>query len=78
MLERGAGVMKEDCVHHWLIPTANGPTSLGVCGKCKMEKAFYNSVMSPEHHITLEKEHSDSDSKSTQSKWMEYWPHGGL
>ncbi len=71
MLEGLACVMKEDCVHHWVIPIANGPTSLGVCEKCKSEKSFYNSVMSSEHHITLEKEKGDSG----KSKWMEYWAH---
>ena len=77
MLEGLACVMEEVCVHHWSIPIANGPTSLGVCGKCKSEKTFFNSILSPENHITLEKERPDSE-KPAQNKWMEFWPHGGL
>lgn len=33
----------ETCVHHWIIDTANGPASLGVCEKCGDEKEFKNS-----------------------------------
>ena len=34
----------EDCVHHWVIETADGPRSSGKCQKCDLEKVFYNSI----------------------------------
>jgi len=30
-------------VHHWMIETANGPTSLGRCQKCRAKKEFINT-----------------------------------
>lgn len=30
--------------HHWKIPEANGPTSVGVCLKCGDQREFRNSV----------------------------------
>ena len=34
------------CVHHWIIDSANGPTSEGRCKKCHVTKLFANSVWS--------------------------------
>ena len=31
------------CVHHWMIEEAQGPTSKGICKKCKVERVFENS-----------------------------------
>ena len=33
-----------DCTHHWIIDTAAGPTSRGVCERCGIEQAFANSL----------------------------------
>ena len=32
------------CAHHWLIETAAGPASKGVCRLCGEEREFSNSV----------------------------------
>ena len=32
------------CCHHWDIQPANGPTSEGVCRRCKEKRTFLNSV----------------------------------
>ena len=32
------------CAHHWLIETAAGPVSKGVCRLCGEEREFANSV----------------------------------
>ena len=34
----------ENCRHHWLIESAEGPTSLGVCQFCHEAREFKNSV----------------------------------
>ena len=33
------------CRHHWIIETANGPTSRGVCQNCQESKLFNNSIV---------------------------------
>ena len=33
---------KPVCIHHWLIETANRPTSRGICKYCGAEKEFSN------------------------------------
>ncbi|MFQ5875684.1 MAG: hypothetical protein ACE5JL_18050 [Dehalococcoidia bacterium] len=35
---------KGECRHYWIIETANGPTSEGVCKYCGAEKEFLNSL----------------------------------
>jgi len=30
-------------VHHWIIETANGPTSIGRCQKCRAKREFSNT-----------------------------------
>ena len=37
------------CPHHWLIPPADGPVSLGVCQFCRKTREFKNSIEMPEH-----------------------------
>ncbi len=32
------------CQHHWVIETANGPVSWGVCQVCHEGKEFKNSI----------------------------------
>tara|TARA_B100000749_G_scaffold280850_1_gene279274 strand:+ start:7276 stop:7461 length:186 start_codon:yes stop_codon:yes gene_type:complete len=32
------------CIHHWMIETANGPSSKGECNICGLSKTFDNSV----------------------------------
>ena len=34
----------ETCCHHWIIRTAAGPFSLGVCQLCSEEREFKNSI----------------------------------
>ena len=34
----------ETCPHHWMIPPAEGPTSVGVCRLCHETREFKNSV----------------------------------
>ena len=33
------------CLHHWIIETANGPTSRGICRNCNESKLFNNSIV---------------------------------
>ena len=61
--------MDKKCVHHWQIPIANGPTSLGICEKCGSEKPFNNSIGTPERHINLAKDTSEPG--RSHSSWME-------
>ncbi len=35
---------KDECHHYWIIESANGPTSRGVCKFCGAEKDFFNSL----------------------------------
>ncbi|MFQ5917764.1 MAG: hypothetical protein ACE5I0_08150 [Candidatus Binatia bacterium] len=35
---------KGECRHYWIIETAKGPTSEGVCKYCGVEKEFLNSL----------------------------------
>ena len=37
-------VAKGECRHYWIIESANGPTSRGLCKFCGAEKEFLNSV----------------------------------
>ena len=37
-----AARMNEDCRHHWVIATPDGPTSEGRCKRCGMRKSFLN------------------------------------
>lgn len=41
-------VPKEGHYHHWVIESANGPTSKGMCKLCNAEKEFHNVVPVPE------------------------------
>ena len=34
----------QTCCHHWIIQTADGPVSLGVCKNCFETKEFKNSI----------------------------------
>lgn len=36
-----------ECRHHWMIESADGPTSRGVCKYCGADKDFLNYM--PEH-----------------------------
>ncbi len=35
-------ILQENCVHHWIIDTPEGPTSLGQCKKCGLAREFCN------------------------------------
>ncbi len=32
------------CIHHWVLPIAEGHISIGVCQKCGTDKGFFNSI----------------------------------
>ncbi len=36
-------VSSTSCIHHWIIESPNGASSMGVCKICGMEKEFRNS-----------------------------------
>jgi len=36
--------MTTECVHHWIIATSNGPTSMGQCQRCHAVKEFKNTM----------------------------------
>ena len=36
-------MVKEICAHHWMIETANGKKSSGICKHCGDSKKFFNS-----------------------------------
>ncbi len=36
-------VGQDECQHYWIIESANGPTSRGVCRICGAEREFSNS-----------------------------------
>jgi len=33
-----------ECIHHWTIARAEGPTSVGRCRRCKETRIFENSI----------------------------------
>jgi len=37
-------ISEDECLHHWVIEIADGPTSRGVCKICGAEKEFINSM----------------------------------
>ena len=37
-------VQEARCPHHWVIETANGPSSKGVCQICGEDREFQNSI----------------------------------
>ena len=37
------------CLHHWMIPPADGPVSLGVCQFCRETREFKNSFEIPDY-----------------------------
>lgn len=37
---------QQNCVHHWLIDTAAGPTSMGQCQHCGLTREYKNVVES--------------------------------
>ena len=68
-----ACMTKKDCIHHWVIKTANGPTSQGVCATCGSSKEFVNSVGEGAKPINQGKSESDEPS-SARTPWMQSWP----
>ena len=41
--------MKNNCIHHWIIATPSGDTSMGKCRKCNSRKEFSNTVKDVKH-----------------------------
>jgi len=37
--------VRQMCAHHWVIDTANGHLSRGVCKRCQQVREFENSLM---------------------------------
>ena len=37
-------VAEDGCRHYWIIESANGSTSKGVCKFCGVKKEFFNSI----------------------------------
>ena len=52
---------ESECRHYWLIDSANGPTSRGICKFCGEEKDFYNSVPEFTLYKRAEKKTGQSD-----------------
>jgi hypothetical protein len=46
------------CVHHWIIESADGPVSIGKCKHCGMVKEFYNNL---KEVINIDKKSPDED-----------------
>ena len=42
--------VKEQCHHHWVIESASGPTSRGVCRLCGTVKEFSNRIPDTRWH----------------------------
>lgn len=40
----------ENCVHHWMLETPDGPMSEGTCKKCGEKKEFSNSLYTGNWH----------------------------
>jgi len=38
------GIKEHRCRHHWLIESAQGPTSMGMCKLCGAQREFKNSA----------------------------------
>ena len=55
---------KDECRHHWIIESANGPASMGVCKICGEIKEFSNS---PPEFMFSSRRTSD-DAKLTDSR----------
>ena len=48
--------MRVSCVHHWIIATADGATSRGVCKSCGEAKDFKNFIAHDLSHIVIGKD----------------------
>lgn len=44
VLQTAEAPVTQTCCHHWMIQTADGPVSSGVCKNCFETKEFKNSV----------------------------------
>jgi len=44
MRPEGLATEQTSCQHHWVLETAAGPTSKGVCQRCGTEKEFKNTI----------------------------------
>ncbi len=40
---KGRRRYKDECKHHWLLETPNGPVVRGVCKYCSESRDFYNT-----------------------------------
>ncbi len=38
-------MVENQCCHHWIIETANGPVSQGTCRICRETREFRNSIV---------------------------------
>ena len=44
VLQIAEAPVTQTCCHHWIIQTADGPVSLGVCKNCFETREFQNSI----------------------------------
>ena len=44
VLQTAETPVTQSCCHHWIIQTADGPVSLGVCKNCYETREFKNSI----------------------------------
>ena len=44
VLQTAETPVTQSCCHHWVIQTADGPVSLGVCKNCFETREFKNSI----------------------------------
>ncbi len=56
------------CRHHWLIETPDGPTSLGVCRICGLERKFDNNF---EHYVVDNNGHAYRGTQTVVSQPQE-------
>ena len=61
--------VQPECQHHWVIDTANGPTSWGICRRCAAKREFRNSCPGVEWEVRSGSE--PFRSLPTYSLWWE-------
>ena len=44
VLQIAEAPVTQTCCHHWIIQTADGPASMGVCKNCFETREFKNSI----------------------------------
>lgn len=55
----------KNCVHHWIVDPADGPTSRGRCKHCGSKRSFSNSTEQAEEELIK----AGGDPKPATHKW---------